>query len=111
MPIQASFCKYIVHVWYIYVQVYNMRIQEKYFPNKHVFFPKKKQIEGMPIQASFCDNWYAACQDDKFCASDGGVSYYRMCSLTNVFSYYRGMRRARTTSSARPTPVCVITQP
>jgi len=30
------------------------------------------QIEGMPIQASFCDNWYAACQDDKFCASDGG---------------------------------------
>lgn len=30
------------------------------------------QMEGMPIKASFCDAWYEACIDDKFCASDDG---------------------------------------
>jgi len=30
------------------------------------------QMEGMPIKASYCDAWYAACADDKFCASDEG---------------------------------------
>jgi len=30
------------------------------------------QMEGMPIKASYCDAWYTACIDDKFCASDGG---------------------------------------
>jgi len=30
------------------------------------------QMEGMPIKASYCDAWYTACQDDKFCASDSG---------------------------------------
>ena len=38
------------------------------------------QIEKMPIKASFCDNRFAACQDDKFCASNGG-DFFRFLSL------------------------------
>jgi len=30
------------------------------------------EIKGMPIKASFCDNWLTACEDDLFCASDNG---------------------------------------
>lgn len=26
----------------------------------------------MPIKASYCDDWWTACKDDKFCAADGG---------------------------------------
>lgn len=30
------------------------------------------QMSQMPIKASFCDQFYTACQNDKFCASDEG---------------------------------------
>lgn len=34
------------------------------------------QIEKMPIKASFCDNWFAACQDDKFCDPSNGGDFF-----------------------------------
>jgi hypothetical protein len=42
------------------------------------------QLEKMPIKAGFCDNWYAACADDKFCAADDGdffscAAIYKVC--------------------------------
>jgi len=33
------------------------------------------QIHAMPIKASYCDAWFTACHQDKFCASSGG-SYF-----------------------------------
>lgn len=33
------------------------------------------QLYNAPIKASFCDDWYTACADDYFCATDGG-SYF-----------------------------------
>lgn len=30
------------------------------------------QMSNMPIKASYCDAWFTACRNDKFCASDGG---------------------------------------
>jgi folate receptor len=30
------------------------------------------QVLGMPIKKSYCDAWFTACRNDKFCASDGG---------------------------------------
>jgi len=35
----------------------------------------KWQMHGMPIKASYCDAWFAACRKDLFCASSGG-SYF-----------------------------------
>merc|ERR1712070_193791 len=33
------------------------------------------QMANMPIKASYCDAWFNACRNDKFCASGGG-SYF-----------------------------------
>jgi len=33
------------------------------------------QMSKMPIKASYCDAWFTACRNDKFCASGGG-SYF-----------------------------------
>jgi folate receptor len=33
------------------------------------------QMSNMPIKASYCDAWFTACRNDKFCASAGG-SYF-----------------------------------
>ena len=30
------------------------------------------ELYRMPIKASYCDDWWTACKDDKFCAADGG---------------------------------------
>ena len=48
------------------------------------------QLEKMPIKASFCDNWYAACADDKFCAADDGdffscAAIYKVCVYVCVY--------------------------
>ena len=47
--------------------------------------------QGMPIKASYCDAWYTACIDDKFCASDGGDFF--SCAKeyvegTNIYMIY-----------------------
>jgi len=30
------------------------------------------EVTGVPIKASYCNDWYAACAEDLFCATDGG---------------------------------------
>lgn len=42
------------------------------------------QMDKMPIQAAFCDDWYTACYNDLFCGVDGG-SYFS-CALATASS-------------------------
>jgi folate receptor len=38
------------------------------------------QMHDMPIKASYCDAWFAACREDKFCAHDDG-DYFSCAAL------------------------------
>mmetsp|Transcript_46580 Transcript_46580/g.93242 ORF Transcript_46580/g.93242 Transcript_46580/m.93242 type:complete len:305 (+) Transcript_46580:113-1027(+) len=58
------------------------------FP-EHVYDPTDEahnewQMHGMPIKASFWDDWFAACRDEKFCAHDGGD--YFSCAAQYVIA-------------------------
>jgi folate receptor len=41
------------------------------------------QINGLPLQATMVNNWWAACKNDLFCTGDSG-SYFDLPSLTCV---------------------------
>jgi len=56
----------------------NAGLWRKYHPSIYNASNKNHnewQMHKMPIKASYCDAWFTACRNDKFCASGGG-SYF-----------------------------------
>jgi len=49
------------------------------------------QMHKMPIKASYCDAWFTACRNDKFCATDGG-SYFSCAAEYEQADEYAELR-------------------
>jgi len=48
------------------------QVQADLAENGTLTWTNKWQMHGMPIRKGFCDNWFAACYNDYFCADGGG---------------------------------------